>query len=53
MDRVYKTLASLGIKKDKIKTVNYNISPRYDYKNNVASLAGYNVVNSISVTVKL
>lgn len=51
MDRVYKTLASLGIKKDKIKTVNYNISPRYDYKNNVASLAGYNVVNSISVTV--
>lgn len=52
MDRVYKTLASLGIKKDKIKTVNYNISPRYDYKNNVASLAGYNVVNSISVTVE-
>ena len=51
MDRVYKTLASMGIKKDKIKTVNYNISPRYDYKNNVATLAGYNVVNSISVTV--
>lgn len=51
MDRVYKTLASLGIKKDKIKTVNYNISPRYDYKNNVATLAGYNVINSIRVTV--
>jgi hypothetical protein len=48
---VYKTLASLGIKKDKIKTVNYNISPRYDYKNNVATLAGYNVINSIRVTV--
>jgi len=51
MDRVYKTLASLGIKKDKIKTVNYNISPRYDYKNNVATLAGYNVINSIRLTV--
>ena len=51
MDRVYKTLASLEIKKDKIKTVNYNISPRYDYKNNVATLAGYNVINSIRVTV--
>lgn len=51
MDRVYKTLVSLGIKKDKIKTVNYNISPRYDYKNNVATLAGYNVINSIRVTV--
>ena len=51
MDSVYKTLASLGIKKDKIKTVNYNISPRYDYKNNVATLAGYNVINSIRVTV--
>ena len=51
MDRVYKTLASLGIKKDKIKTLNYNISPRYDYKNNVATLAGYNVINSIRVTV--
>jgi len=51
MDRVYKTLASLGIKKDKIKTANYNISPRYDYKNNVATLAGYNVINSIRVTV--
>jgi len=51
MDRVYKTLASLEIKKDKIKTVNYNISPRYDYKNNVTTLAGYNVINSIRVTV--
>ena len=51
MDRVYKTLASLGIKKDKIKTLNYNISPRYDYKINVATLAGYNVINSIRVTV--
>ncbi len=51
MDRVYKTLASLGIKKDKVKTMNYNISPRYDYKNNVATLAGYNVINSIRVTV--
>lgn len=51
MDRVYKILASLGITKDKIKTVNYNISPRYNYKNNVTTLAGYNVTNSIQVTI--
>jgi len=51
MGMVYKTLSSIGIGKDKIKTVTYNISPRYDYKNNVAVLAGYNVTNAILVTV--
>ena len=51
MDKVYKTLASLGISKDKIKTLIYNISPRYDYKNNVTTLSGYNVTNGILVTI--
>lgn len=51
MDNVYKALTSLGINKDKIKTVTYNISPRYDYKNNIAALAGYNVTNAIRVTI--
>ena len=51
MSLVYKTLTSIGISKDKIKTITYNISPRYDYRNNVATLAGYNVTNAILVTV--
>ena len=51
MDQVYKALDSLGISKDKIKTVSYYISPRYDYSNNVSTLAGYDVTNAIQVTV--
>ena len=51
MDQVYKALDSLGISKDKIKTVSYYISPRYDYSNNISTLAGYDVTNSIQVTV--
>ena len=51
MDKVYKTLTSLGIAKDKIKTVTYNINQRYDYKNNVTTLSGYDVTNGIQVTV--
>jgi len=51
MDQVYKALASLGITKDKIKTISYNIYPRYDYKDNTSTLAGYDVTNEIQVTV--
>ena len=51
MDRVYKALAAAGVSKNKTKTIAYNINPRYDYKNNVASLAGYNVLNNIRVTL--
>ena len=51
MDQVYKALDSLGIAKDKIKTVSYYISPRYDYSNNVTTLSGYDVTNGIEVTV--
>lgn len=52
MDKVYKALDSLGISKDKIKTVSYYISPRYDYSNNVSTLAGYDVTNAVQVTVE-
>lgn len=51
MDQVYKALANLGIAKDKIKTVSYYITPRYDYKENTTTLAGYDVTNGIEVTV--
>jgi len=53
MDAVYKALAALGIPKEKIKTVSYYISPRYDYKDNISTLAGYDVINTIEVTTDL
>jgi len=52
MDKVYKALEDLGISKDKIKTVSYYISPRYDYTINTSVLTGYDVVNGIQVTVE-
>lgn len=52
MDKVYKALDDLGISKDKIKTISYYINPRYDYSNNVSTLAGYDVTNGIQVTVE-
>jgi len=51
MDAVYKALSDLGIAKEKIKTVSYNINARYDYKDNISVLAGYDVLNSVQVTV--
>lgn len=51
MDAVYKALSALGIPKEKIKTISYNINARYDYKNNISALAGYDVLNAIQVTV--
>lgn len=52
MDKVYKALDDLGIKKEKIKTVTYNISPHYEYTNNTTAMTGYDVVNGIQVTVE-
>lgn len=51
MDAVYKALSALGIPKEKIKTVSYNINARYDYKDNISVLAGYDVLNSVQITV--
>jgi hypothetical protein len=51
MDLVYETLVSLGIGKEKIKTISFYISPRYEYKDNSSTLVGYEVTNGIQVTV--
>jgi len=54
MNRVYDALDGLGIAKEKIKTVSYYIYPRYDYDydDNTSDLIGYDVTNSIQVTVE-
>ncbi len=51
MDAVYKALAAIGITKTNIKTVSYNINPRYDYKNETSTLTGYDVSNMVQVTI--
>lgn len=57
MNKVVGTLKDLGIAESDIQTVNYNLSPRYDYINlknggGRQVLAGYTVYNQVRVTVK-
>ena len=65
MDMVNKALKNLGIAEKDIKTTNYSIYPRYEYirveerdengktiYNNKSVLVGYEVNNSIQVTVR-
>lgn len=51
MTRVYEALDGIGIEKDKIKTVNYSISPRYEYTYYKSEMTGYDVSNRIMITV--
>ncbi len=43
-----------GVKDEDIKTVNYNIHPKYDYNQNTgeSKIVGYTVTNSVMVTVR-
>lgn len=57
MDKVINTLKGMGIAENDIKTISYNLSPRYDYiqlKNGSGKqqLAGYTVLNQVQVTVR-
>ncbi len=52
MDAVQKKLLSLGIQKEDIKTTNYNMHERYEYKKDERVFTGYEVTNTIKVTVK-
>jgi len=51
MDLVFKALENLGIAKEKIKTISYNISQHYDYSYSSSEMTGYDVTNMIQVTV--
>lgn len=44
-------LADLGLKKDKIKTQNYNIRPQYDYSGQKRRVTGYSVSTNLLVTM--
>jgi uncharacterized protein YggE len=54
MDKVIASIKALGISEDDIRTVNYSISPKYDYNKETGSsnIVGYTVSNNVNVTVK-
>ena len=52
MNQVIESLLELGIDREDIQTVAYNISPQYDYVEGQQIFRGYQVINSIDVTIK-
>ncbi|HHW32482.1 MAG TPA: SIMPL domain-containing protein [Clostridiaceae bacterium] len=54
MDKIVAAIKDLGIEDEDIKTVSYNIYPKYDYDRNtgVSKIIGYSVNNSVQVTVR-
>lgn len=51
MSNIQKNIMALAISKDKIKTINYNLSPKYNYDNGKQKLVGYTVSNEIMISV--
>jgi uncharacterized protein len=52
MNLVIESLLELGIARENIQTVSYNISPQYDYVEGRQVFRGYEVINSIDVKIK-
>ncbi|WP_172369502.1 SIMPL domain-containing protein [Sporosarcina jiandibaonis] len=52
MDQVIESLLELGIPRENIQTVFYNITPQYDYVEGRQVFRGYEVINSINVKIK-
>lgn len=52
MTAVIAAIKAMGIADADIKTSNYNIYPKYDYSNNKNTIIGYQVSNSVNVTVR-
>ena len=51
LDKMLKTLDGLGIPREKVKTVNYNLRPDYSYASNTPRLIGYVVDSTLAVTL--
>lgn len=52
MQEVQKAIATYGIPDEDMKTIQYNIYPKYDYVDDKKTLAGYEVTHIIEVEVK-
>ena len=50
--RLLTTLGETGVADDDIETLRFNVQPRYEYEDNVQTLTGYQVTNSLSVTIR-
>jgi uncharacterized protein len=53
MTKVIESLTQLGIKKEEIKTTNYNVNPKYEWNKDTgkSTIAGYTVSNILEVTI--
>ena len=51
MNQVIESLLKLGISRENIKTVSYNIIPQYDYIEGKQLFRGYEVTNAITVKI--
>lgn len=51
MTRVIQSLNQLGVPEENIRTVSFNIHPRYDYVDGKQVFRGYEVIHTISVKV--
>ena len=49
MNQVIESLLELGIGRENIRTVSYNIVPQYDYVDGRQTFRGYQVINAIAV----
>ncbi|MFJ7934627.1 SIMPL domain-containing protein [Sporosarcina sp. NPDC096371] len=49
MNQVIESLLTLGIPRENIQTVSYNINPQYDYVEGKQLFRGYEVINAITV----
>lgn len=53
MTKVIESLTQLGIKKEEIKTTNYNVNPKYEWNKDTGknTISGYTVYNNLEVTI--
>lgn len=51
MDAIYKALNDKGITKENIRTASYSVNPTYDYTSGTAKITGYEVSNTVEVTI--
>lgn len=53
MTKVMASITKLGIKKEEIKTVGYNVNPKYEWneKTGTSTITGYTVSNTLEVTI--
>jgi hypothetical protein len=52
MNKIIKAMKDSGIKEEDLKTVSYNISPRYQYSAGKSTIIGYEVTQTLEVKIR-